>query len=124
MKKILVLNLFIFSVLVLNAQTDTVKMKRNNAILFNKKGLEFYNQKDYKNAIDCFTKAIIADSSFGDPFYNRAKSIINLNPNEFIDFDKCNEFQKAIKLGKKISEEELFFYGCTLNEDIKRKKKK
>ena len=87
MKKILVLNLFIFSVLVLNAQTDTVKMKRNNAILLNKKGLEFYNQKDYKNAIDCFTKAIIADSSFGDPFYNRAKSIINLNPNEFIDFE-------------------------------------
>lgn len=124
MKKILILNLFIFSVLILNAQSDTVKMKRNNAILLNKKGLEFYNQKDYKNAIECFTKAIIADSSFGDPFYNRAKSIINLNPKEFIDFDKCNEFHKAIKLGKKISEEELFFYGCTLNEDIKHKKKK
>lgn len=100
----------------LEAQTDSTKLNRSKAIEYNLKGVEFQKIKEYKEAIKCFNKALEADSTFGEAYYNRAISIANSNPKdeEYVDFDVCNEFKKAFKFGIVVSKEELFFYGCTL----------
>lgn len=112
--KIFVLFILILMSIKSTAQKDSLNLNRKESIRLNSLGLKLHKGKKYIEAIDYFNKAIKTDSTFGDAYYNRAVSIINANKNEFIDFDKCNEFKKAIKYGKVISKEELFFYGCTL----------
>ncbi len=114
MKKYVLIIVCLLLSIKLGAQTDSTKLNRSKAIEYNLKGVEFQKNKEYKEAIRCFNKALEADSTFGEAYYNRAISIVNSNPKEYINFDKCNEFKKAIKYGKAVSKEELFFYGCTL----------
>jgi tetratricopeptide (TPR) repeat protein len=106
------------------SQIDSAKINRINAINYNNKGLEYHRAKNYSEAIIYFNKAIQCDSSYADAYYNKAVSSVYARPEDFIDFDKCKEFEKAIKLGKKISDDELFFYGCNLKKNKGKKKGK
>lgn len=124
MKRIYFVIIVLIIFLETNAQNDSMKIERINAIRFNDIGKELLQLKKYKEAIDYFNKAINVDSTFGEAYYNRAISIVSANPNEFIDFNICKEFKKAINHGKKVSDEDLFFYGCTLKDDIRNKKKR
>jgi len=49
--------------------------------------------------------------------------LVALNPAEYIDIDKCKDFEKAKRLGKVITDDELFFYGCLLKEKKNKKKR-
>ncbi len=101
------------------AQTNISKRYRNEAIRLDSIGQLMHNLKEHQKAFDYFSEAIKADSTFGDAYYHRGISLVYIHPTEFIDTDKCKEFKKAIKYGKAISEEELFFYGCDLKKRLK-----
>lgn len=56
----------------------------NKKVLYYNKANAYYALSDFEKACDCYSMAIIADSSFAAPYLNRANSYLQLN-----DIEKC-----------------------------------
>lgn len=104
MKKILLLSgLFLVLSLATFAQT---------AAEWNKKGVEHSKKFEYKQAYDCFTKAIELKADFAEAYYNRATVWFELPANTYEKTDGCVDLQKAKTLGFKVKDAVLKKFGC------------
>ena len=68
----------------------------NPGILYNLRGLEFYEIADYKAARRDFDMAISLMRNSGSSYYGRAKTLLHLNENE----KALSDLGKAIKFGE------------------------
>lgn len=59
-------------------------------------GIEFYELKNYKAAIDCFNKAIIIDSNNLEAYFNKGISLSFLNKDE----ESRENYNKAFEINK------------------------
>lgn len=78
----------------------------------NKQGLELVKKYDFKQAYDCFTKAIELKPDFGEAYYNRALAWFELPANAFPNADGCADLKKAKELGFKVSNDKMKMLGC------------
>lgn len=90
MKKLLN-STFIFLLLILNFQQVFAQQYQPLAIKKHNEGVNYYNKKQYDNAINCFTEAVLADPSFIDSYYNLA-----------VLYEYKGEFSKALAAYKKV----------------------
>ena len=74
-----------------------IKINTSNQDQYNNRGLAKYQLKEYRNAIDDFTKAIELDYTDGDFFYNRALCKIEMKELT----SACDDLEKAKNLGNK-----------------------
>jgi tetratricopeptide (TPR) repeat protein len=104
MKKIIniIALILLFSVMV-SAQT---------AKEWNKQGIDHFKKLEYKQAFECFTKAIEMDPKYGEAYYNRANAWFQMPAGTFPQNDGCDDLQKAKSLGFKGAEAKLKDYGC------------
>ena len=65
MKKVIASGLLILGLLPLVAQNEAAVAAYNQ-------GISEYNNKDFRSAVQSFDKAILADSTFGKAWFNRA----------------------------------------------------
>ena len=79
---------------------------------WNKQGVEHSKKFEYKQAYECFTKAIELNADFAEAYYNRATVWFELPANTFPNGDGCADLQKAKSLGFKVKDEVLKNYGC------------
>ncbi len=104
MKKIILLaGLF----LVLSATTFA-----QTAAEWNKQGVAHSKKFEYKQAYECFTKAIGLKTDFAEAYYNRATVWFELPANAFPDTDGCIDLKKAMELGFKVKDEKMKEFGC------------
>lgn len=104
MKKI-----FLFTVLLV---AFSMLSSAQTAQEWNKKGLDLVKKYEYKEAYNCFTKAIELKADFAEAYFNRAEAWFNLPPGTFNETDGCADLKKAKDLGYKVSKEKWAFYGC------------
>ena len=104
MKKIV---LFIALSLVLSIATFA-----QSATEWNKQGVEHSKKFEYKQAYECFTKAIELNSEFAEAYYNRATVWFELPANTYANTDGCDDLKKAKTLGFKVKDNVLKKYGC------------
>lgn len=79
---------------------------------WNKKGVEHSKKFEYKQAYECFTKAIELKADFAEAYYNRATSWFELPANTYPNTDGCVDLKKARSLGFKVKDEDMKNYGC------------
>jgi len=79
---------------------------------WNKQGVEHSKKFEYKQAYECFTKAIELKPDFAEAYFNRATVWFELPANTFEDTDGCKDFQKAKSLGFKVKDDVLKKFGC------------
>ncbi len=79
---------------------------------WNKQGVDHTKKFEYKQAYECFTKAIELKPDFAEAYYNRAATWFELPANAFPAGDGCADLNKAKSLGFKIKEEVFKNYGC------------
>jgi tetratricopeptide (TPR) repeat protein len=79
---------------------------------WNKRGIDHFKKLEYKQAFECFTKAIDLDPKFGEAYYNRANSWYQLPSDAFPEHDGCLDLKKALELGFKNAEKKIEEYGC------------
>ena len=104
MKKIFLLTFMVLTLSIVSfAQTATE---------WNKQGVEHAKKYEYKQAFECFTKAIELKADFAEAYYNRATVWFELPANAFPDTDGCVDLQKAKTLGFKVKDEILKKFGC------------
>ena len=104
MKKIFLLSGFF---LVLSIATFA-----QTAAEWNKQGVEHSKKFEYKQAYDCFTKAIELKADFAEAYYNRATVWFELPANNYPNTDGCADLKKARSLGCKVKDEKLKEFGC------------
>ena len=104
MKKILLLAGFI---LVLSAITFA-----QTAAEWNKQGVDHSKKFEYKQAYECFTKAIELKADFAEAYYNRATVWFELPANTYPNTDGCADLKKAKDLGFKVKDEKMKEFGC------------
>jgi tetratricopeptide (TPR) repeat protein len=80
---------------------------------WNKQGIDHFKKLEYKQAFECFTKAIEVDPKFGEGYYNRANAWFQLPSNAFPDHDGCDDLKKAKSLGVKGIDAKLKEFGCS-----------
>jgi tetratricopeptide (TPR) repeat protein len=79
---------------------------------WNKQGVDHANKFEYKQAYECFTKAIELKADFAEAYYNRATVWFELPANTFENTDGCVDLEKAKSLGFKVKDETMKKYGC------------
>jgi tetratricopeptide (TPR) repeat protein len=79
---------------------------------WNKQGVEHAKKFEYKQAYECFTKAIELKADFAEAYYNRATVWFELPSNTFPNTDGCKDLMKAQSLGFKVKDETMKKYGC------------
>jgi tetratricopeptide (TPR) repeat protein len=79
---------------------------------WNKQGLEHFKKLEYKQAFECFSKAIEQDSKFGEAYYNRANTWFQLPANAYPNMDGCDDLKTAKSLGFKVTAAKLKEFGC------------
>lgn len=79
---------------------------------WNKQGTDHFKKLEYKEAFECFTKAIELDPNYGEAYYNRANAWYQLPADAFPKYDGCADLNKAKALGIKNAEKKLNEYGC------------
>jgi len=80
---------------------------------WNKQGIDHFKKLEYKQAFECFTKAIELDPKFAEAYYNRANSWFQLPSNTYPEYDGCNDLKKAKSLGFKGVDARLKEFGCS-----------
>jgi tetratricopeptide (TPR) repeat protein len=104
MKKILLLTGMILMISITSfAQT---------AAEWNKQGVEHSKKFEYKQAYECFTKALELKTDFAEAYYNRATVWFELPANTYPNTDGCNDLKKAKELGFKVKDDVLKKFGC------------
>lgn len=98
------------------AQTENIKLNRNEAIMLDSIGETFFKAEKYQEAIVYYEKALEKDSTYGEAIYHRAQSIANSGSKAGKAINICDEFYRALDYGAKISDEYMFFYGCRLKK--------
>ena len=105
MKKILgIISIFLFISMASFSQ---------NAKEWNKQGIDHFKKLEYKQAFDCFTKAIEQDPNFGEAYYNRANAWFQLPANTYPNYEGCADLKKAKSLGFKGADDRLKEFGCS-----------
>jgi len=104
MKKLLLLSGLI---LVLSMATFA-----QTAAEWNKQGVEHSKKFDFKQAYECFTKAIELKPDFAEAYYNRATAWFELPANTYPNIDGCDDLKKAKSLGFKVKDEKMKEFGC------------
>jgi len=79
---------------------------------WNKQGVEHSKEFDFKQAYECFTKAIELQPDFAEAYYNRATVWFELPANTYPNTDGCADFQEAKSLGFKVKDDVLKKLGC------------
>jgi tetratricopeptide (TPR) repeat protein len=79
---------------------------------WNKQGVDHSKKYEYKQAYDCFTKAIGLKADFAEAYYNRATVWFELSANAYPNTDGCADFKKAKELGFKVKDDVLKKFGC------------
>ncbi len=79
---------------------------------WNKQGVDHTKKFEYKQAYECFSKAIELKPDFAEAYYNRATAWFELPANAFPTGDGCADLNKAKSLGFKVKDETLKNYGC------------
>jgi len=81
-----------------NAEVFLFRGKPRFAEAFNKRGIDFYKEKDYGKAIQDFTSAIERSSDFAEAYVNRGIAHAHLNENKkaVADFEKGLEMDSEI----------------------------
>jgi tetratricopeptide (TPR) repeat protein len=79
---------------------------------WNKQGVDHSNKFEYKQAYECFTKAIELKADFAEAYYNRATTWFELPANAFPNTDGCDDLKKAKSLGFKVKDEAMKNFGC------------
>jgi tetratricopeptide (TPR) repeat protein len=79
---------------------------------WNQQGIDHFKKLEYKQAFECFTKAIEKDPNFGEAYYNRANAWYQLPADAFPNHDGCTDLKKAKELGFKGADKKLKEYGC------------
>lgn len=79
---------------------------------WNKQGVDHSKKFEYKQAYECFTKAIELKPDFAEAYYNRATVWFELPANTFENTDGCVDLQKAKSLGFKVKDDVLKNFGC------------
>ncbi len=83
-----------------------------SAAEWNKQGVAHANKYEYKQAYECFTKAIELKADFAEAYYNRATVWFELPANAFPNRDGCDDLKKAKSLGFKVKDDVLKKFGC------------
>jgi tetratricopeptide (TPR) repeat protein len=78
----------------------------------NKQGVAHSKKFEYKQAYECFSKAIELKADFAEAYYNRATVWFELPSNAFPNTDGCADLKKAKELGFKVKEEAMKNFGC------------
>jgi tetratricopeptide (TPR) repeat protein len=79
---------------------------------WNKQGVEHSKKFEYKQAYDCFTKAIELKADFAEAYYNRATVWFELPANAYPNADGCLDLKKAKELGFKVKDDVFKKFGC------------
>ena len=79
---------------------------------WNKQGVDHSKKYEYKQAYECFTKAIALKADFAEAYYNRATVWFELPANAYPNADGCADLKKAKELGFKLKDDVLKKYGC------------
>jgi len=101
----------IFFLTVLSALLSAAAFAQT-AAEWNKQGVEHSKKFEYKQAYECFTKAIELKADFAEAYYNRATTWFELPANTFPKGDGCADLQKAKALGFKVKDEVMKNFGC------------
>lgn len=80
---------------------------------WNKQGIDHFKKLEYKQAFECFTKAIEADPNYAEAYYNRANSWYQLPSDAYPDHDGCIDLKKAKELGFKGADAKIKEFGCS-----------
>jgi tetratricopeptide (TPR) repeat protein len=83
-----------------------------NATEWNKQGVAHAKKFEYKQAYECFTKAIELKADFAEAYYNRANVWFELPANTYPNTDGCADLAKAKSLGFKVKSEVFTNFGC------------
>ncbi|MFA5973550.1 MAG: hypothetical protein WC780_14455 [Lentimicrobiaceae bacterium] len=79
---------------------------------WNKQGVDFAKKFEYKQAYECFTKAIELKADFAEAYYNRATVWFELPASTYPNTDGCDDLKKAKSLGFKVKDEKMKEFGC------------
>lgn len=79
---------------------------------WNKQGVDHSKKFEYKQAYECFTKAIEQKADFAEAYFNRATVWFELPANTYPNTDGCDDLQKAKTLGFKVKDDVLKKFGC------------
>ncbi len=79
---------------------------------WNKQGVDHSKKFEYKQAYECFTKAIELKADFAEAYYNRATVWFELPANSYPGTDGCKDLEKARTLGFKVKDDVLKKFGC------------
>ncbi len=79
---------------------------------WNKQGTDHFTKMEYKQAFECFTKAIDLDAKYGEAYYNRANAWFQLPSGAYPDHNGCDDLKKAKSVGFKAAEKKLKEFGC------------
>ena len=79
---------------------------------WNKQGVDHSKKFEYKQAYECFTKAIALKADFAEAYYNRATVWFELPANTYPNTDGCADLKKAKSLGFKVKDEMMKTSGC------------
>jgi hypothetical protein len=79
---------------------------------WNKQGVDHAKKYEYKQAYECFTKAIELKADFAEAYYNRATTWFELPANSYPNADGCDDLKKAKSLGFKVKDEAMKNFGC------------
>ncbi len=79
---------------------------------WNKQGVAHAKKYEYKQAYDCFTKAIGLKADFAEAYYNRATVWFELPASTYPNSDGCGDLKKAKSLGFKVKDEKMKELGC------------
>jgi len=82
------------------------------AAQWNKQGVDHSKKYEYKQAFDCFTKAIELKADFAEAYYNRATVWFELPSDAYPEADGCADLKKARSLGFKVKDDVLKGFGC------------
>lgn len=79
---------------------------------WNKQGVDHSKKFEYKQAYECFSKAIELKADFAEAYYNRATVWFELPSNTYPNTDGCDDLKKAKVFGFKVKDEVLKNFGC------------
>ena len=79
---------------------------------WNKQGVEHSKKYEYKQAYDCFSKAIEMKADFAEAYYNRGTVWFELPANTYPNTDGCLDLKKAKELVFKVKDDVIKKFGC------------
>lgn len=79
---------------------------------WNKQGLDHFKKFEYKEAYECFTKAVEMKADYAEAYYNRGMTWFQLPAGSYSCNDGCTDLKKAKELGFKLKKDDLSKNGC------------